>query len=201
MKINAVYLNNKNHKKFENINYEIITVFSVIILAIIIGAVCAVCSSDKIEIRELLNKFLTETSNEPFFKLLITKELQQLIFIAIIFVSGSSIYGKAPITLIVFYKILGISYLSGVLISTYLLEGLEYILLIFLPGKILYIFAIILVSVKCLKSSDALKNKENAEFDNVLFMKQNMFSSILIFISAFIDIMLLKVFLPLFSFA
>lgn len=201
MKVNAVYFRNKSSL---NLNKEIIITVSLVIIAIITGTVVSYLSDTGDEINKLLLTHISACKNSSLIKIFSAIAAENIMFLVVCFVSGSSFYGKMPIYILCFFKVTGISAVSGTLIKAYLLKGLEYCLLIFMPGKILLIFAIVYTSVNCLKSSDWINktrlNTVSEEFSSQTYIKQILFSGTFLITSAFLDSFMLKMFLPLFDF-
>lgn len=201
MKINAIYLSNR---KKSSMNIELLVVCSVTIFAIVTGSLVSFYSDVGDEIKNILLNHITESLNKNVINIFMMYFSQNAIYLIITFIFGSSLYGKIPTLFLAFSKISGISSIVSILIRAYALKGLEYCLLVFFPGKIFFIFTIILSSVNSLKAAEMInrvnKKDVSAEFNSNLYIKQFAVSGIILFASALTDTLTLKLFLPLFDF-
>lgn len=202
MRFKALYFNNKSL----NLNVELIKATALIVLAIITGTMAVYLSEAGSEIKIIFLDFISESLGNSYIRTLPLQITVNLSYVFICFVSGTSIYGRFLIYLLCYYKMVGIASIASTLIKSYLLKGLEYCLLIFIPGKLLLVFGIILITVNSLKVSKALcdLHKEGialATYDKSIYLKQIAFSCLIILLSSIIDTILPEIFLPLFEFA
>lgn len=201
MKVRALYFSNK---KSLNLNIELFIVGFISVFAIMTGTAVAYFSNTGENIIRLFLSFVFESANNSYIKIFLIIFSEHIIYLITCLICGTSLYGKIPIIFITFFNITGISSIITVLIKNYFLKGLEYCLLVFFPGKIILIFTLIFTSVSCIKASEDInkinKKEESAEFSDKLYLKRVTLSCIMLVISALIDSLTLKLFLPLFDF-
>lgn len=131
--------------------------------------------------------------------------LSELLYFVVLFILGCSFTGKPLCIAATFIKLLGIGAMITYLYAQYELKGLEYVLLIFFPGKVLLIFAAMLMTKNSFEMSSTVKNGIYEKGSNTAIVKQYYLKSIiymLIFLlSSAVDYIMLKVFSGLFDFS
>lgn len=128
-----------------------------------------------------------------------------LIYFMILFISGSSIFGRTMCIVTTLLKFAGIGALISHLYSSYGLKGLEYVLLIFFPGKLFLIFAAVLMTKCSFDMSNTVKNGSGekgstASVMKLYYLKSLVFLSVFI-LSAAVDFFTIKIFSGLFDFS
>ena len=94
-------------------------------------------------------------SNFSFFRNII---LDALKYFGMMFLLGGNFFGKEISFIVTAIKFIGIGVIISFLYQEYGAEGFEYILLVFIPGKILFIFAALFMTKFCSDSSKELRN-------------------------------------------
>lgn len=158
MKVNAALIKNKNIKNAAT-DKSIVTAFLSVASGLVSGGVLFALNKEVCvnEIHGLFTVFMKRFENDNTIFILITMLLSGLIYYAVIIISGTSIAGK---NIILFYTILNFSSLSMIasyLYSEYNLKGLEYCLLVFYPGKMIYLFSSLLAVKNAIEYCNALK--------------------------------------------
>lgn len=207
MKISAVFSRNRNKNYFDTEFKNLIIIIVTFIIAVISGTIIVFTNYSFFEktLGSLFLSFFTGYSSKSLYMIILSEICNEALFLLLCIVFGSSAYGKAPIIATVFLKIEGLATIASYILSAYQLKGLEYYLLIYLPGNILIIFTVLFVAVKCLNRSEIIKKiiikNNSAEYEKLTYVKQFIFASVVIIISALTDSILIRVFSPLFSFS
>ena len=127
-----------------------------------------------------------------------------LLYFFVLFISGSSFMGKYLCVSATFFKAVGIGALISFLYSEYGLKGLEYVLLVFFPGKCILLFAAILMTKNSFDMSNTVKNGMSEKGSIASFVKmyyvKSLLSLIIFIVSATADFLLIKIFSDLFDF-
>lgn len=128
-----------------------------------------------------------------------------LIYFLMLFISGSSLFGRPMCVVITFFKFAGIGALISYLYIAYGLKGLEYVLLVFFPGKLILIFTSVLMSRSSFEMSGIVKNGTNEKGSTTLSMRLYYLKSLvyllMFIVSAAIDFLMIKIFSSLFNFS
>ena len=187
----------------DRLNLEI---FIVIALGIISGTVFYIYSEPHIA-EEIGNSFaafctgFTQKTKAEVFTGLLLGHLPYVIFMLIL---GKSSIGYIVIPLISYVKIMGIGFLNSYLYAVFGLKGVEYSLLIFLPGKFLMLFSVIFLMQCCIKNSVGIKSyikgETEAENNSTIYSVRIMIAVIILISSSLIDCILTVSFSSLFSF-
>lgn len=90
--------------------------------------------------------------------------LNGLSYFIAMYILGGSIFGKYLCPLLSTVKIIGISLITSFLYSDFGLKGLEYALLILFPGKVLLIFAMLIMTKICIDYSRGVLCCDKVEF-------------------------------------
>lgn len=146
-------------KKFTRLDKNIILVFSAALSGIITGICLYLLSDDasKSAVNDLFIAFKDVFSQKSFAELFTALSVSCLIFHAVMFICGSSLFGKPVCALLILFKMTGISTIITHVISAYSIKGLEYILLSFLPGKAFFILSLIFLGKNCFDMIDEIK--------------------------------------------
>ena len=128
-----------------------------------------------------------------------------LIYFLMLFISGSSFFGRPMCVVVTFFKFAGIGALISYLYITYGLKGLEYVLLVFFPGKLILIFTSVLMTRSSFEMSGIVKNEANEKGSTTssakLYYLKSLIYLLLFIISAAIDFLTIKIFSSLFDFS
>ncbi len=142
-----------------NKNKSLLFSFLSILSGVLTGA-CVYNLSDSPVRKELLSDFISlnaqfrdKTNPEIFSGIFIGG----LIFFSGMFILGGSFLGKELSFFASAVKFSGIGAMISHLYREYGAEGFEYVLLVFMPGKIIFIFAALLITKICFDTSDKLR--------------------------------------------
>ena len=130
--------------------------------------------------------------------------LNVLLYFMALFISGCCFNGKPLCVFITFIKMLGIGATVTYLYAQYELKGLEYVLLVFFPGKILLLFSSMLMTKSCFEMSSLVKNgiSEKGSGASVikLYYLKSLIYMLVFMLSAATDYIAIKIFSGLFDF-
>ncbi len=182
------------------------TVFIVIALALLSGTVLFVLS-DKSLTEEISNSFFgfysdfSSKSKAEIFTGILSAHIPYVILMIIF---GKSSVGYTVIPVLSFTKIIGIGFLNTYLYSAFGLKGVEYSLLVFIPGKFLMLFSVIFLMQCCMENSLNMKNivKGESRTENIsgFYGARITVAVIILTLSSLIDCILTVSFSSLFSF-
>ena len=167
MKINAVI--SKPALKVNSADKTAIISAVIIAVGIIAGTVVFIFSKDT-AVDSLCDYFLAFTSdftnkNKP--EIISGLILSNIPYFIMMLILGTSVIGVPGIAVLTFAKSMGIGLLVTYIYDSFALKGIEYCLLVLLPGKILLVFAMILLTQSCYVTSGnirtSLYDKETAE--------------------------------------
>lgn len=149
LKVNAVlFRGNRNNYKTDKTLIIITASFILIILiSIFVYMIYHQYIFENIDeaFKDYTHAYIYKNKTEIFKKLL----TPTIIFHFLIIIFSTSYIGDVIIAVLSFIKFSGITLLICYIYSTFKLTGIEYVLLIIAPGKLLYIFSIIF----CIKNS------------------------------------------------
>lgn len=156
MRINSVVLSFKNKIVFKDKN--IIISFMSIFFGLIFGVIIYIISyeSDLSELFELMTGFRTDFADKNPLEIFSGFALSGLPYYIAMFVVGGSIFGKGLGVIMTTLKAMGLSVITSFLYCNMGLRGLEYALLIFFPGKTVFIFSLLLTTVTTMEMSDSI---------------------------------------------
>lgn len=127
-----------------------------------------------------------------------------LVYFLALFLSGTSFTGKYLCIFATFFKMLGIGAFISFLYVKYGLKGLEYVLLVFFPGKTILFFSSLFMTKNSFDMSNNVKNGIYEKGSSTDFIKTYYLRSMIILfvflLSAVVDFVTIKVFSPLFDF-
>jgi len=159
--------------------------------------------SCKNELLSLFIDFSTEITDKTYIEIFSGIVISGVLYFISMFILGGNVFGKELSLLATAVKALGIGALISFLYYQHGVEGFEYALLIFLPGKFVLIFAMLFFTECCFNVSEKLRSGFNNE-DTKLLIKMYTFKSIvafgIMFISWLIDFLCLIGFSKLISF-
>lgn len=209
MKINAVLTakNNKTDKKMSNIA-DFLSASITIILGILSGCTISVFGTDALSI-DFTDKFISFYSTfntKSVTDIFLASFTENVIFLLMVAITGTCVFGYIPIIVITFFKMLGLGCFTGYIFNIYSLKGLEFYLLTQFPGKVFLIFSVIFITKNALTSSKKIKenllqNERANEYEKELFFRQIIVSTFVLILSSLTDSVLIKSFSPLFNFS
>ena len=204
MKVNAVVF---SMKRFLIKDKGLLSAFITIFIGILVGVfIYAFLLNDKENILfDLFVSFNTDYISKSDIEILSGIALNVLIYYLILFFSGTSFLGRYICLTATFVKVIGISALISYLYVQYGLKGLEYVLLIFFPGKTILLFAAVIMTKNSYDMCSIVNNGagekgSTASIKKIYYLKSLIFS-ILFALSALIDYVSLKIFSGLFDFS
>jgi uncharacterized membrane protein SpoIIM required for sporulation len=204
LKFNAVI--SKPSLKLDFANKTASISFAVIILGIITGTIIFWLSEDVV-FKELYDYFISYTTdfsdkNKPeIISGLILSNIPYYIFMLIL---GTSVVGIPGAICLTFVRSMGMGFIVTYIYDKFALKGIEFSLLVFLPGKFIMILAMILLTQSCLITSQTIRKSLVKHEDRVVPFHKFILRSliiILLFMSASImDFLTLNCFSTLFDF-
>ena len=192
-------------KKILTDNFTAIVSFISIFIGIFTGA-CVYSFSDSFFKNEIMVAFLSFNTNfndktniEIFSGMLISG----LIYFFVMFVLGSNIFGKELSPVVTLFKTTGLGAIIAYLYQQFGAEGFEYALLVFIPGKMLFIFAALLITKLCFETSISLRSglsKEDIAVLIKIYSIKSLFCLAVMIASWSVDFICLKAFSGLINF-
>ena len=151
--------------------------------------------------------FLSSRNSVGFFGITLKSILDSLPIFLFVFLSGTSLIGVVLIPLLVFLKGSLIGIYTGFIYSNYLLKGIAFNALFFIPVNIILIFALIVCSkisfsysAILLKISMPKSYSVNLSNNFQSYYKRFSLTALLLIFSAIIDALMSSSFLGLFNF-
>ena len=183
---------------FLKINNTLIVLTAFFILGFSIGIFTLGKSEflDSFNLNRVVN-FVGERTNTPFLKIVFDSFLNALLFMLLIFISGTSIIGAIITPSIICVKGYLYGSFTAQLYSEYSLKGIAFHSIIIIPSAIFLILALILACREAIKFSFVLGKLTfpttmpiNLSFDFKNYCVRNLLLSILVLFSALIDAMI-----------
>ena len=191
----------KSPFKFEN--KELIIAFTSIFSGLILGVIAYITLSESkfSDLLDTIIRFNTDFSDKNLTELFCGIALSSLPYYLAMFILGGSIFGRLFSEILTTIKAMGISIITSFLYSNMGLKGVEYALLIFFPGKIILIFALLLATVVSLEMSKKITNNDKTELSLTIKNYVIKYSIILLLfvLSWSIDLISYKIFSDLFN--
>ena len=193
----------KNYNKSllsENYIELVYTVF--LSFAVIFGIILFMYNKDNDETINILSEefayYLHSTINtgKLFSFAQLIKNTLPIIFLMLI--SSTSVIGCVFLYLITFVKLAGFGMYTAFLYTQYGISGIKYFFAVFLPGKLIFIIALLILFELCIKISVDIRNKIRLPATEMkrLIIRLT-FIIVLIFISLCIDLITMHALLPL----
>lgn len=205
VKINAVIT--KPTIRLDYANNTAILSAAVIAAGILTGSLVYFVTYNE-DINSLCEYFLTfitdfSKKNKPeIFSGLILSDLPYLVMMLIL---GTSVIGTPGILALTYIKSIGIGLLITYIYDSFALKGLEFSLLVLMPGIFVLIFAMILLTQSCFVNSQninkALNNKENGVLPHQKFFIRSLIIISIFIFSSVLDCVTLTGFSSLFDFS
>lgn len=202
MKQNSLIIFSGNLFDFKD--HRLLFSFLSIASGLVFGVVVYIVSSALIE-NELYNLFIDFNilfSGKTYLEIFSGFTLSGLIYFFSMFIVGGSIFGKLLCSIITFVKAMGISLVTSYLYCNFGLKGFEYALLVFFPGKVALLFAMLFMTKICFECSALLTSGNEL---NSVKIKNYCLKTIVVFIfllvSWTVDLLCIVVFSGLFDFS
>lgn len=204
MKINAVI--SKPNLKFD-LSGKIV-VFSAVIIAvgIILGAVIySVAENELIDsLCSYFLSFVTDFTNKNKPEIISGLIFSNFPYLLLMLIFGTNVVGTIGAVALTFAKSMGLGVLFTYIYDSFALKGVEYCLLILLPGKFIMIFAMILLMQSCLITSNDIRKCISAAETRVVplhkFALRSLIITSLFLVSSVVDYLTLTSFSSLFNF-
>ncbi|MCM1363616.1 MAG: stage II sporulation protein M [Faecalibacterium sp.] len=211
MKINATFTKRPKIRIKEPLKSDIknkillLSVFD-IALGIAVGSMLFISNTKYIsgELMEFFINFETDFSGKNFAEIFFGFLAANIIYVALTVIFGASSIGELPIALMTLVKSIGIGSLTAYLFSEYGLHGFEYFLLVFFPGKVVLLFAMVMLIQNATLSShqirQVIKGISTDYMDIKLYLIRTACILLIFALSCLVDSVAIKLFSPLFSF-
>ena len=163
MKFNSrvLSLKNMNILKNKNLIAAFFSVFSGLILGVV--AFITISETESIDLLNLLVKFNTDFSDKSKLELFCGIALSGLPYYFAMLIVGGSIFGRLLCEIFTSVKAMGISIVASFLYANMGLKGLEYALLVFFPGKVILIFALLFITATSIEMSKSITVKDKTD--------------------------------------
>ncbi len=204
MKVKAVI--NKHDLKLNNTNMSAI-LSAVVIFAGVVSGVLLYAVSDKSVMQELYDHFIHFTenisnkNNPEIFSGLV---LQNAVYCIFMLIFSLCVYGTPAVLFLSFIKTMGLGLLTTSVYDLFALKGIEYCLLVFFPGKIILILAMVMFTQNCYVNSLCITRSLKAIDERGVSLKKFILRTIVILtivaLSGVVDFVALILFSSLFEF-
>lgn len=203
MKFSAVIAPKK--LKIETKNNGLLFSFSAIALGLVFGCVLYVLSKDYTNetILKYFLRFTTEFSYKNKSEIISGLIVSNIPYLIFMFIFGAGALSSPFIFLLSFIKSAGLGMTATYIYDMFALDGLEYCLLIFFPGKAVLLFSMLLLTQSCFMTSSEVRRSIKGE-DVTVKMENYIIRSVLIcsvfIIASLIEFIVINCFSSLFSF-
>ncbi len=197
---------NKPSFSVDNTKKSAIISSAVLASGIVTGSLIYIVSKTQVstELWELFTSFCMDFSNKNKPEIISGLVMQNLAYYSLMLIFAVSAFGTPAVFFLSFIKTLGLGMLTTYIYDTFALKGIEYCLLVLLPGKIILLFAMVLLTQNCyIMSLDiyrSLRNKSDRAVEFKKFSLRALLILILILVSSLIDFILVISFSSLFDF-
>lgn len=172
--------------------------FAVILLGIIFGIFLYICSKTFLDVKlnDLFINFSENIAINNFLEKLHIIILGNIILFLCLIICGGSLFGRWLCPLLIIFKVSGISIIICHLYSTYGLTGLEYVLLVFFPGKILLIYALLFMCKSSISMSEKIRQTANNNYTREIktYYLKCIYTLLLVLLSSLTDCICINLF-------
>ena len=159
----------------------------------------------KDELWNFFVSFSSDFSNKNKSEVLSGLLISNLPYICLMTVFGTCAVGTPAVLLLSFLKSAGLGALSSYIYGAYAVKGIEYCLLVFFPGKIIMLFAMLLLTQSCYNLSkdifSSLKQEGIKKVNIEKYFLRTVLISVIFVISSLIEFLCVTSFSSLFSFS
>lgn len=200
LKINAVIISRSRYNFSEMIFYKNIKVHlyaAFLSAAIVSGIIFFSINKTEVilEYTNIFESFLNETMINDEFHVFIILLKNALFFLFILLFLSFCAFGDILIYIISFIKFAGIGAFVSFLYTQYGISGIKYLFYVFLPGKIIFIIAILNFIHTCIENSHDIKEKNRLPSpENRSLVIRLIFTVVLILFSLLIDTVTMSTF-------
>lgn len=179
----------------------------ILIAGIISGTFIYIISRNNIanELFEYFISFSMYFSNKNNIEILSGLIMQNITYYIFMLVFATCVFGTSAVFFISFVKAMGLGMLTTHIYNEFALKGIEYCLLVFFPGKLLLIFAMVLLTQNCYLTSLDINKKVRYNNDRVVELRKfglrALLILIIILISSLVDFLTVTSFSSLFDFS
>lgn len=200
---NSVYsISFKNFFSSENtsLNISFVSVLSGLISGVTVYIF--IDSDIKEKISYLFFEFYSVFSDKTSIEIFSGIALYGIIYFTAMFILGGSIFGKTILPALTFFKAMGITILACYFYNKYSMNGLQYALLVFFPGKFILIAAMLILTKICFETSRDILSFEKCEKAQLIriYAIKGCITFFLFFFSWIIDFICIEIFSDLFEF-
>ena len=205
MKVSAVI--NKPSFTVDNTKKSAVISSIVLVSGIISGTLIYIITKGEVskELWELFVSFSMDFSNKSKSEIFSGLALQNLAYYFLMLIFGVCAFGTPAVFFLSFVKSMGLGMLTTYIYDTFALKGIEYCLLIFFPGKILLLFAMVLLTQNCYVMSfdinRSLRNKNDRVVEFRKFGLRALLILLIIMPSSLVDFFTIISFSSLFDFS
>lgn len=208
MKVSAVIVKpqKKRHKPYK-ISPPLIFSFSAVLSAFVSGVLLYCFFKEKLYtgIFEIFISFFTDYTQKSSLEILSGLIISELPYVFMMLIFSFSAIGYPFTLLLTFIKSLAPTLLFSHLYSEYALKGAEYAFLVLLPGEIICLFGVLLMTQSCFTASKqftdnikSVKGESTTEIKS--FMLKFAVSTLIIMMSKLIMLCTISIFGDLFAF-
>ncbi len=204
MKVSAVIATKKLNLKPQNTSVMIS--FLPIAIGLVTGSVIYILCQEYLtgKLWDYFIGFTTEFSSKNTPEIISGLIVSNLPYIMLMFFFGTGAFG-APIVLILsFIKSAGLSLTATYIYAAYALEGIEYCLLVFFPGKVLLLFSMLLLTQNSFTTSldvgRVIKGTAESEVRLDRYILRSALILAIFILSSLVDFLMIISFSSLFSF-
>lgn len=208
MKVSAVIsAKSLSAKKINKAVPSVVIAALPLILGVIFGSIIYFLSDQSIfdSLKTYFLEFATEFSGKNKSEIISGLIVSYIPYVIIMLIFGMCACGTAPIFLVSFLKSAGIGMTATYIYDVYALKGLEYCLLVFYPGKIIAVFAMLVLTHSCYamskEISSSVKGKCDSEVRVDRYIVRTLLISSIFAVSSIIEFLTIVCFSELFSFS
>lgn len=181
--------------------------FISVIAGLVFGIIVSIFSNNEFNttLQDLFITYSSDFSNKSNLEVFSGIILLGIPYYIVMFILGGSFFGKflcAPVTAL---KAAGLSAIASCIYKSYALKGLEYLLLIFFPGKVVLIFSMLIFTKITMDMSQEINCIRESEFQSIknqrkIYYIKSLFILLIFILSWTIDFSCMKIFSKLFEF-
>ncbi len=204
MKISAVI--NRPAFPVDNTKKSAVISSAVLILGVVAGTLIYILTKNNTSdiLSEHFISFSSEFINKDKSEIFSGLVFQNIVFFIVMLVLATCALGTPAVFILSYIKTMGLGMLVTYLYDRFALKGLEYCLLIILPGKLILIFSMLLLTQSCyLMSIDIytqIKNNNSRVVDFKKFSLRALLILVFILLSGALDFITVTSFSALFNF-
>lgn len=207
MKVSAVIsAKGLGRKKFNKTISSVVIAALPLILGIIFGSITYFLSDKSIfdSLKTYFLEFATEFSGKNKPEIISGLIVSYIPYVIIMLIFGMCACGAMPIFLVSFFKSAGIGMTATYIYDVYALKGLEYSLLVFYPGKIIAVFAMLILTHSCYAMNNEISSSIKGKCDSPVrvdrYIVRTLLISSIFAVASVVEFLTIICFSELFSF-